>query len=178
MTELAARSRSNRTLALAALCAAGTLACGPSLFEVAIETPIQPKLDISAFQRVLIAGFVAGGTDDVDTNQETVRLRPQSAADEILAENHRRRRAAARRYRPGSEQSSKQDALTRHTGTGRHLRRSRRPRLGDECRTGRHGRAGAATGEDQGRKGPRAVRAPVCRTPHTGRRSAKSTRTH
>ena len=29
---------------------------------------------MSPFQRVLIAGFVAGGTDDVDTNQETVRL--------------------------------------------------------------------------------------------------------
>jgi hypothetical protein len=29
---------------------------------------------VTAFQRVLIAGFVAGGTDDVDTNQETVRL--------------------------------------------------------------------------------------------------------
>jgi hypothetical protein len=59
---------------VAALCAATTLACGPSYFEIPIETPIQPKLDVSAFQRVLIAGFVAGGTDDVDANQETVRL--------------------------------------------------------------------------------------------------------
>jgi hypothetical protein len=57
-----------------ASCAAATLACGPSYFEIPIETPIQPKLDVSAFQRVLIAGFVAGGTDDVDANQETVRL--------------------------------------------------------------------------------------------------------
>ena len=57
-----------------ALCAATTLACGPSYFEIPIETPIQPKLDVSAFQRVLIAGFVAGGSDDVDANQETVRL--------------------------------------------------------------------------------------------------------
>ena len=31
-------------------------------------------MDVSPFQRVLVAGFVAGGTDDVDTNQETVRL--------------------------------------------------------------------------------------------------------
>src|SRR5215471_12136932 len=59
---------------VAALCAATTLACGPSYFEIPIETPIQPKLDVSAFQRVLIAGFVAGGSDDVDANQETVRL--------------------------------------------------------------------------------------------------------
>jgi len=54
--------------------AAVTLACGPSYFEIPIETPIQPKLDVTPFQRVLIAGFVAGGNDDVDTNQETVRL--------------------------------------------------------------------------------------------------------
>jgi hypothetical protein len=45
-----------------------------SFYEIPIETPIQPKMDISAFQRVLIAGFVAGGTEDVDTNLETVRL--------------------------------------------------------------------------------------------------------
>jgi hypothetical protein len=51
------------------------VACGgPSSYEIPIETPIKPKLDVTPFQRVLIAGFVAGGTDDVDTNQETVRL--------------------------------------------------------------------------------------------------------
>jgi hypothetical protein len=49
-------------------------ACGTTYFEIPIETPIQAKLDVSAFQRVLIAGFVTGGTDDVDANQETVRL--------------------------------------------------------------------------------------------------------
>src|SRR5258705_156192 len=49
-------------------------ACGANYFEIPIETPIQPKLDVSAFQRVLVAGFVAGGTEDVDANQETVRL--------------------------------------------------------------------------------------------------------
>jgi len=50
------------------------VACGPSYFEIPIETPIQAKLDVTPFQRVLIAGFVAGGNDDVDANQETVRL--------------------------------------------------------------------------------------------------------
>jgi hypothetical protein len=45
-----------------------------SFSEVSIETPIQPKLDISAFQRVLVAGFIAGGSEEVDTNLETVRL--------------------------------------------------------------------------------------------------------
>jgi len=59
---------------LTTLCGVAAVACGPSYFEIPIETPIQPKLDVSAFQRVLIAGFVAGGSDDVDTNQETVRL--------------------------------------------------------------------------------------------------------
>jgi hypothetical protein len=42
--------------------------------EIPIETPIQAKLDISAFSRVLVAGFVAGGSDAVDANLETVRL--------------------------------------------------------------------------------------------------------
>jgi hypothetical protein len=67
----------HRRLALAAaaaLLAASTLACSASYLEIPIETPIQPKLDISAFQRVLVAGFVAGGSEDIDANQETVRL--------------------------------------------------------------------------------------------------------
>lgn len=43
-------------------------------YEIPIETPIRPKLDVSAFQRVLVAGFIAGGTEDVDGNVETTRL--------------------------------------------------------------------------------------------------------
>jgi hypothetical protein len=70
------RAKRNRLLfgALAAVGAATIIACGPDTFEIPIETPIQPKLDVSAFQRVLVAGFVAGGSEDLDTNQETVRL--------------------------------------------------------------------------------------------------------
>jgi hypothetical protein len=45
-----------------------------TFYEVPIETPIQPKLDVSSFQRVLIAGFISGGSDEVDANLETVRL--------------------------------------------------------------------------------------------------------
>jgi hypothetical protein len=45
-----------------------------TFYEITIETPLTPKLDISKFQRVLIAGFVAGGSDDVDANLETARL--------------------------------------------------------------------------------------------------------
>lgn len=53
--------------------AAATTAC-LSLYDVQIETPIQSKIDVSAYQRVLVAGFVAGGSTVVDTNAETVRL--------------------------------------------------------------------------------------------------------
>ncbi len=71
------KKNSARRLALAlaaASIAAVTLACGTDYYEIPIETPIQPKLDVSPFQRVLVIGFVAGGTEDVDANQETVRL--------------------------------------------------------------------------------------------------------
>ncbi len=61
-------------MAVSSLLAAAAIGCGPAMFEIPIETPIQPKLDVSAFQRVLIAGFVTGGNQDVDINQETVRL--------------------------------------------------------------------------------------------------------
>ncbi|MDQ3349371.1 MAG: hypothetical protein M3545_15565 [Acidobacteriota bacterium] len=62
-----------------------------NFFEVPIETPISAKMDVSAFRRVLVAGFISGGTDDVDANLETVRLlrsqlRSRSALRVIEAE--------------------------------------------------------------------------------------------
>jgi hypothetical protein len=45
-----------------------------SFQEVTVETPLQAKLDVSQFQRVLVVGFIAGGSEDVDANMETVRL--------------------------------------------------------------------------------------------------------
>lgn len=60
--------------ALASLGCVGALAGCTSFYDVAIETPLTPKLDISRFQRVLIAGFVSGGSEDVDANLETARL--------------------------------------------------------------------------------------------------------
>ena len=72
-----ASRRVGRRLVLAAVSAGAAViiaACGADYYEIPIETPIQPKLDVSAFQRVLVAGFVAGGSEDVDANQETVRL--------------------------------------------------------------------------------------------------------
>jgi hypothetical protein len=62
-----------RALSVAVLAALAIAGCS-SLVEIPIETPIQAKLDISAFSRVLVAGFVAGGSDAVDANLETVRL--------------------------------------------------------------------------------------------------------
>jgi hypothetical protein len=50
-----------------------TAAC-TNYYEIPIETPIRPKLDVTAFQRVLVAGFISGGTEDVDGNLETTRL--------------------------------------------------------------------------------------------------------
>jgi hypothetical protein len=58
---------------LSCVLAVGLAGCA-SFYEIPIETPIAAKLDVSAFQRVFIAGFIAGGTDDVDGNLETVRL--------------------------------------------------------------------------------------------------------
>lgn len=60
--------------AIASLALLGATAACTNFYEVPIETPIQAKLDVSGFRRVLVAGFISGGTDDVDANMETVRL--------------------------------------------------------------------------------------------------------
>ena len=58
---------------LVAVCALAIAGC-TGFYEIPIETPIQPKMDVTGFQRVLVAGFISGGTEDVDANLETVRL--------------------------------------------------------------------------------------------------------
>ena len=63
----------NAAAIASAVVISATLGC-TSFYEIPIETPIQPKMDVSMFQRVLIAGFISGGTEDVDANLETVRL--------------------------------------------------------------------------------------------------------
>jgi hypothetical protein len=45
-----------------------------TFFEIPVEIPLQAKLDVSTFQRVLVAGFVTGGTRSIDPNTETARL--------------------------------------------------------------------------------------------------------
>ena len=62
---------------VASVALAGVLATGvacSTVYEIPIDTPIQAKLDVSPFSRVHVAGFISGGTDDVDANMETVRL--------------------------------------------------------------------------------------------------------
>jgi hypothetical protein len=60
--------------AIASLVVLTSVSACTNFFEVPIETPISAKMDVSAFRRVLVAGFISGGTDDVDANLETVRL--------------------------------------------------------------------------------------------------------
>jgi hypothetical protein len=60
--------------AIASLAFLGATAACTNFYEVPIETPIQAKLDVSAFRRVLVAGFISGGSGEVDANMETVRL--------------------------------------------------------------------------------------------------------
>src|SRR5438445_1862253 len=72
MTSEIGRARSVRSLPLlAALLGTG---CA-SFVEVPVETPLQSKLDVSSFRRVLIAGFVTDvGEADVELGSETSRL--------------------------------------------------------------------------------------------------------
>ncbi|MFN8095169.1 MAG: hypothetical protein U0599_23650 [Vicinamibacteria bacterium] len=63
--------RPRRLAPLALLLLAG---CG-GVIEVPVETPLQSKLDVSSFRRILIAGFVTDlEPSDVDLSAETSRL--------------------------------------------------------------------------------------------------------
>ncbi len=51
-----------------------SLGCG-GIIEVPVETPLQSKIDVSRFRRILIAGFVTDlETSDIDLSAETARL--------------------------------------------------------------------------------------------------------
>lgn len=60
--------------ATASLAAALSLAGCTGFYEIPVETPIQAKIDVTAFQRVLVAGFLSGGSSAIDSNSETARL--------------------------------------------------------------------------------------------------------
>jgi hypothetical protein len=61
-------------VAIGSLCAAAASAGCLSFYEIPVEIPIQAKIDVSSFQRVLVAGFLAGGSKSIDPNTETARL--------------------------------------------------------------------------------------------------------
>jgi hypothetical protein len=43
-------------------------------YDVPVEVPVQAKIDVTKFQRVLVAGFLSGGARTIDPNTETARL--------------------------------------------------------------------------------------------------------
>ena len=59
--------------------AVGTLGC-LDFYEVPVDVPIEAKMDVSMFKRVLVAGFLAGGSKQIDPNTETARLLRSSSA--------------------------------------------------------------------------------------------------
>ena len=65
-----------RTVVVILSLAAGGLvgASCTGFYEIPVETPIQAKIDVTAFQRVLVAGFIGGGSGAIDANTETARL--------------------------------------------------------------------------------------------------------
>ncbi len=67
-------ARLRKTVASLSLALLAAVSACTSYTEIPIETPISPKLDVSPFQRIFIAGFIAGANEDVDANMETVRL--------------------------------------------------------------------------------------------------------
>jgi hypothetical protein len=75
MTSAIARRRRSRSgLLLPALLALASGACA-SFVEIPIETPLQSKLEVGRFRRILVAGFVTEpGASDVDLSSETARL--------------------------------------------------------------------------------------------------------
>ncbi|HEX6737679.1 MAG TPA: hypothetical protein VF310_05400 [Vicinamibacteria bacterium] len=66
-----------RSLRAAGLALAVSLAAGgcATFVEVPVETPLQSKIDVSSFRRVLVAGFATElGDSDVELGAETTRL--------------------------------------------------------------------------------------------------------
>lgn len=60
--------------AIASVITAITVAGCTGFYEIPVETPIQAKIDVTSFQRVLVAGFLNGGSQAIDANTETARL--------------------------------------------------------------------------------------------------------
>ena len=65
---------SNRCLCWLPLVGAVALAGCTSYYEVPIEVPIEAKLDVSKYNRILVAGFTTQTNERIDLDAETVRL--------------------------------------------------------------------------------------------------------
>ena len=77
MTSEIARRTSRLRLRSAAVLAAAALVAGgcATVVEVPVETPLQSKIDVSSFRRILVAGFVTDLDEaDIDLGSETTRL--------------------------------------------------------------------------------------------------------
>lgn len=61
-------------VSIASLIVALPLVGCSSFYEIAVETPVQAKIDVASFQRVLVAGFLNAGSQTIDANTETARL--------------------------------------------------------------------------------------------------------
>ena len=66
-------SGSKRWLAMSITLAVMVLGCH-SYYEIPIEVPIDAKLDLSAYNRVLVASFTTQTSVDMDLDSETIRL--------------------------------------------------------------------------------------------------------
>jgi hypothetical protein len=70
MTVRTAAFVASAAVAIGALSSSGCI----TFLEIPVEIPIQSKIDVSNFKRVLVAGFLAGGSKSIDPNTETARL--------------------------------------------------------------------------------------------------------
>jgi hypothetical protein len=74
MTSATAKPGRSLSRGLAALLALAGAGCA-SFYEVPVETPLQSKIDVGAFRRVLVAGFATElDAGDVELTSETARL--------------------------------------------------------------------------------------------------------
>lgn len=63
--------------------AALALTACTTAYDIVIESRARSKMDVSAFQRVLVPGFVAGGIDDIENG-----CRNDSAAAKPVSDAH------------------------------------------------------------------------------------------
>jgi hypothetical protein len=74
MTSATAKPGRSLSRGLAALLALAGAGCA-SFYEVPVETPLQSKIDVASFRRVLVAGFATElDAGDVELTSETARL--------------------------------------------------------------------------------------------------------